>query len=175
MYGEYTVKQNAKQILCLFSACDHLKGIFLEAQANISPLQNEVSILPQRNSHRAKERTGRSLRCVIRLSRKWAVYMQIHLGVNNGGSQCTCVCVCMHVCAWACVFISGEHRYITVWVLRHCFSLCWQLWCRTEGLWPRAFCCRAAHCFLSTLRHDEQHAKPECRVLQRQVLIMWTP
>lgn len=46
MYGENTVMQNAKQILCLFSACDHLKGIFLEAQANISPCKMKFPFCP---------------------------------------------------------------------------------------------------------------------------------
>lgn len=37
VYAENTVRQNTKQILCFYSACDHLKGIFQRPGLILAP------------------------------------------------------------------------------------------------------------------------------------------
>lgn len=107
VYAENTVKQNAKQILCLFSACDHLKGIFQRPRLILAPAKWSFHSAPAIFS--PSEGTDRAKPPLCdQIVSKWAVCMQIHLGVNNGGRQCACVCARMHVCPSARV--SGRTR-----------------------------------------------------------------
>lgn len=95
MYAENTVKQNAKQILCLFSACDHLKGIFQRPGLILAPAKWSFHSAPAIFSPSEGADQAKPPLCDQIVS-KWVVYMQIHLGVNNGRtSACLCVRVCL--------------------------------------------------------------------------------
>lgn len=95
VYAENTVKQNAKQILCLFSACDHLKGIFQRPRLILAPAKWSFHSAPAIFSPSEGADQAKPPLCDQIVS-KWVVYMQIHLGVNNGRtSACLCVRVCL--------------------------------------------------------------------------------
>lgn len=158
MYAENTVKQNAKQILCLFSACDHLKGIFQRPRLILAPAKWSFHSAPAIFS--PSEGTDRAKPPLCdQIVSEWAVCMQIHLGVNNGERQCACVYVCVRVHehmrprGCVCVRVHFWRTQVHHWVSAH---MLFQLMLagagkrRLRGWSARVFYCTAAHCFLTT-------------------------
>lgn len=95
VYAENTDKQNAKQILCLFSACDHLKGIFQRPRLILAPAKwsfhsTLVIFSPSEGTDWPMPQP------CDQIFTKWVVYVQIHMGVNNGTPQYARLCVCLH-------------------------------------------------------------------------------
>lgn len=125
MYAENTVKQNAKQILCLFSACDHLKGIFQRPRLILAPAKWSFHSAPAIFSPSKGADWAKPPLCDQIVSKR-VVCMQIHPGVNNGGRQRACVHAPVHVC----LFLQNDST-----------SLCQcpdavsarLLWCRLKG------------------------------------------
>lgn len=125
MYAENTVKQNAKQILCLFSACDHLKGIFRRPRLILAPAKWSFHSAPAIFSPSKGADWAKPPLCDQIVSKR-VVCMQIHPGVNNGGRQRARVRVRLCMCAYS--WRTTAHHSVSVQMLFQlgCFGAGWK-------------------------------------------------
>lgn len=114
VYAENTVRQNTKQILCLFSACDHLKGIFQRPGLILAPAKWSFhSTLAIFSPSEGKDWT--KARLCDQIVSEWAICMQIHLVVNNaGGHRWARLYGCVHLSQSTWIYAvlgGGRDRY----------------------------------------------------------------